>query len=221
MKSEDFVDQLLVANTHDTVLCFSSRGKVYWIRVFELPQASRAARGSPIVNLLPLGDGERITTILPLNDFQQDGFVLMATARGLIKKTALSAYSRPRSTGLIAVELLPDDTLVGVAVTDGQQHLMLASNNGKSVRFDESQVRAMGRAARGVIGMRLSPDDRVISAHERESRDGVDGNREWFWEMYPSVRVPGEGARHKRRHLNPNLDPQRRSGCRTIGECER
>jgi DNA gyrase subunit A len=163
MKSEDFIDQLIVANTHDTVLCFSSHGKVYWIRVFELPQAGRTARGSPIVNVFPLEEGERITAILPMTDFKQKGFVVMATSRGLVKKTELASYSRPRSTGLIAIELLPEDTLVGVAITDGSQDILLASNNGKAVRFNEGQVRAMGRVARGVIGMRLAPEDRIIS----------------------------------------------------------
>ena len=163
MKSEDFIDRLFVANTHDQILCFSSRGKVYWRRVYELPQASRTARGSPIVNLLPLEDAERISAILPVQDFSQSGFVLMATARGLIKKTELSEFSRPRASGIIAIDLLDQDRLVGAAITDGERDILLASSGGKVVRFSERQVRSMGRTARGVIGMRLSEAERIIS----------------------------------------------------------
>jgi DNA gyrase subunit A len=163
MKEEDFIDRLFVANTHDTILCFSNRGKVYWMRVYELPQASRQARGRPIVNLLPLDEGERINAVLPLQSFDQPGFVLMATASGLIKKTPLKDFSRPRSTGIIAIDLIEDDHLVGVAITDGKRQLMLASSGGKVIHFNESDVRAMGRTARGVIGMRISAEERIIS----------------------------------------------------------
>jgi DNA gyrase subunit A len=163
MKEEDFIDRLFVANTHDTILCFSNRGKVYWMRVYELPQASRQARGRPIVNLLPLDEGERINAVLPLQSFDQPGFVLMATASGLIKKTPLKDFSRPRSTGIIAIDLIEDDHLVGVAITDGNRQLMLASSGGKVIHFNESDVRAMGRTARGVIGMRISAEERIIS----------------------------------------------------------
>jgi DNA gyrase subunit A len=163
MKEEDFVDQLFVANTHDTILCFSSRGKMYWLRVYHLPEASRTARGKPIVNLLPLEEGERISAILPLKDFQQPGFVLMATASGLVKKTPLQDFSRPRAAGIIAIDLVEDDRLVGVAITDGERDVMLASSGGKMIRFNESEVRPMGRNARGVIGMRIPGDQRIIS----------------------------------------------------------
>ena len=162
-KQEDFVERLFVANTHDTVLFFSSRGKVYWVRVYELPRAARTARGKPMVNILPLDGGERITTILPMSAVDQDGFVLMATSLGIVKKTPCAHFSRPRSTGLIAVDLLDDDRLVGVAVTDGGCDVMLATSDGKLIRFPESDVRAMGRNARGVRGIRLAHEARVIS----------------------------------------------------------
>ena len=162
-KEEDFVERLFVANTHDTVLFFSSRGKVYWVRVYELPRAARTARGKPMVNILPLEEGERISAILPMSEVDQDGFVLMATSFGIVKKTPCVDFSRPRSTGLIAVDLLDDDRLVGVAVTDGSRDVMLATNDGKLIRFPESDVRAMGRTARGVRGIRLEHGARVIS----------------------------------------------------------
>ena len=162
-KEEDFVERLFVANTHDTVLFFSSRGKVYWVRVYELPRAARTARGKPIVNILPLDTGERISAILPMSEFEHDGFVLMATSSGLVKKTPCADFSRPRSTGLIAVDLLDGDRLVGIAVTSGHRDVMLATSNGKLIRFPESDVRAMGRTARGVRGIRLDPGTRVIS----------------------------------------------------------
>ena len=163
MKDEDFIDQLFVANTHDTILCFSSWGKLYWLRVYDLPQASRTARGRPIVNLLPLGEQERISAIRPLKELQQSGYLLMATARGLVKKTPLTEFSRPRSTGIIAIELMDNDRLVGVAITDGERDVMLASSGGKMIRFNEREVRAMGRAARGVIGMRIVEHESIIS----------------------------------------------------------
>jgi len=162
-KEEDFVERLFVANTHDTVLFFSSRGKVYWVRVYQLPRAARTARGKPMVNILPLEEGERISAILPMSEVDQDGFVLMATASGIVKKTPCVDFSRPRSTGLIAVDLLDDDRLVGVAVTDGTRDVMLATSDGKLIRFPESDVRAMGRTARGVRGMRLGRGAQVIS----------------------------------------------------------
>ena len=162
-KEEDFVERLFVANTHDTVLFFSSRGKVYWVRVYELPRAARTARGKPMVNILPLDGGERISAILPMRDVDRDGFVLMATSLGIVKKTPCIDFSRPRSTGLIAVDLLDDDRLVGVAVTDGERDVMLATSDGKLIRFPESDVRAMGRTARGVRGIRLGRGARVIS----------------------------------------------------------
>jgi DNA gyrase subunit A len=163
MKDEDFVDKLFVANTHDTLLCFSSMGQLYWLKVYRLPQAGRGARGKPIVNLLPLDPEERITAVLPIREYQDDRYVFMATAAGTVKKTPLSAFSRPRAAGIIAVALDPGDKLVGVAITDGLRDVMLCSSSGKAVRFPEDDVRAMGRTAAGVRGIRLPPDDEVIS----------------------------------------------------------
>ena len=163
MKDEDFVDRLFVANTHDHLLCFSSRGKVYWLRVYELPPGGRTARGSPIVNLLPLESGERISAVLPVKDFGGTGYVFMATERGLTKKTLLSEFSRPRSSGIIAIDLLPADRLIGVAITDGERDVMLASSGGRICRFHERRVRPMGRTARGVIGMHIAERERIIS----------------------------------------------------------
>ncbi len=162
-KDEDFVDQLFLASTHDTILCFSSQGRIYWLKVYELPQAGRNARGKPIVNLLPLEPGERINAVLPIREYTADRFVFMATSRGTVKKTPLTEFSRPRANGIIAVDLRDDDQLVGVAITDGNQDVMLFSSNGKAIRFNEALVRAMGRTACGVRGIRLGQDQRVIS----------------------------------------------------------
>jgi DNA gyrase subunit A len=158
VKQEDFIDKLFVANTHDTILCFSSRGKVYWLKVYELPQASRMARGKPIVNLLPLEEGERINAILPVREFTEDSYIFMATSTGLVKKTLLSEFARPRSNGKIALELVEGDRLIDVAVTDGNSEIMLFSTAGKAIRFRESDVRPMGRTARGVRGIKLAKD---------------------------------------------------------------
>ncbi len=163
MKDEDFIDKLFIANTHDTILCFSSRGRVYWKKVYELPQASRISRGKPIINLLPLEEGERINAILPVREFEEDRFVFMATSSGVVKKTSLKNFSRPRSNGIIAVELRDGDQLIGVDITDGEKDIMLFASNGKVVRFSESKVRAMGRTACGVRGIRLAEGERVIS----------------------------------------------------------
>ncbi|WP_222709885.1 DNA gyrase subunit A [Reinekea thalattae] len=163
LKDEDFIEHLLVANTHDTVLCFSNFGKVYWLRVFEIPQASRAAKGRPMVNLLPLDAEERVTAILPIREYDADHFIFMATANGTVKKTSLDSFSRPRSSGLIALSLDEGDHLVGVALTDGEREVMLLSDAGKVVRFKEEHVRAMGRTARGVRGIQLESGQAVIS----------------------------------------------------------
>jgi DNA gyrase subunit A len=162
-KDEDFVDKMFVASTHDTILCFSSRGRIYWLKVYELPQAGRAARGKPIINLLPLEEGERINAILPVREYEEDKYVFMATAAGTVKKTPLTDFSRPRASGIIAVDLLDDDQLVGVALTDGQRDIMLFSSAGKVVRFKEEKVRSMGRVSRGVRGIRLGEGQKVIS----------------------------------------------------------
>ncbi|MFH0341302.1 MAG: DNA gyrase subunit A [Chromatiales bacterium] len=163
MKEEDFIEKLFVASTHDTILCFSNRGRAYWLKAYELPQAGRAARGKPMVNLLPLENEERITAILPIKSFEQDRFLVMATSRGVVKKCPLVEFSRPRASGIIAIDLSDGDRLVGVALTDGRQDLMLFSTSGKAVRFSETEVRAMGRAARGVRGIRLRTGHAVIS----------------------------------------------------------
>ncbi|MCG8707058.1 DNA topoisomerase (ATP-hydrolyzing) subunit A [Brenneria sp. 4F2] len=163
IKEEDFIDRLLVANTHDTILCFSSRGRLYWMKVYQLPEASRGARGRPIVNLLPLEPDERITAILPVREYEEGRHVFMATASGTVKKTALTDFSRPRSAGIIAVNLNDGDELIGVDLTDGGNEVMLFSAEGKVVRFNESAVRSMGRTATGVRGINLQGDDRVVS----------------------------------------------------------
>jgi DNA gyrase subunit A len=163
MKEEDFVDKLFVANTHDTLLCFSSAGKLYWLKVYQLPQASRGSRGKPIVNLLPLHEDERITAVLPIHEFEENKFVFMTTAQGTVKKTSLEAFSRPRQAGIIAIELDGSDRLVGVDITDGTRQIILCSSGGKAIRFDENDVRPMGRTAAGVRGIRLPPSEEVIS----------------------------------------------------------
>lgn len=163
MKDEDFIERLLVANTHDTILCFSTRGRVYWMKTYQLPLATRTARGKPIVNLLPLEDNERITAILPITDFEDDKFVFMATRNGTVKKTPLVDYSRPRANGIIALNLADNDELIGVDITDGHQDILLFSDAGKVVRFKEEQVRSMGRTATGVRGIKLLPEQRVVS----------------------------------------------------------
>ncbi|MBP3141763.1 DNA topoisomerase (ATP-hydrolyzing) subunit A [Aliivibrio fischeri] len=163
MKDEDFIERLLVANTHDNILCFSTRGKAYSLKVFQLPQASRTARGKPIVNILPLEEGERITAILPVSEYSEDKFIFMATGDGTVKKTSLDQFAKVRANGLIAVNLREDDSLIGVDITDGSSEIMLFSKAGKVVRFNEEQVRGMGRTASGVRGMKLSGEDQVVS----------------------------------------------------------
>lgn len=163
VKDEDFIEHMLVASTHDTILCFTNHGKVYWLRVFQIPPASRASRGRPIVNILPLGEGEHITAILPVKEYREDEYIFMATENGTVKKTPLMDFSRQRSSGLIAIELEEGNTLVGAAVTDGARDVMLFGSGGKAIRFQESDVRAMGRTARGVRGIKLRPGEKVIS----------------------------------------------------------
>ncbi len=163
MKDEDFIEKLLVCSTHDTILCFSSKGKVYWLRTFELPQAGRGARGRPIINILPLDENEKISSILPIQSYDSEKYVFMATASGLVKKTSLEQFSRPRKGGIIAVDLLDDDALIGTVITDGNNDLMLFSDAGKVIRFHEKDVRAMGRTARGVRGMKLGEAQKVMT----------------------------------------------------------
>jgi DNA gyrase subunit A len=163
VKEDDFVDHLFIANTHDYMLCFSTRGRCYWLKVYEVPQGSRTSRGKPIVNLFPLEEGEKITAVLPVKQFDEQHFVFMATAQGTVKKTPLTDFSNPRKAGIIAVGLDDGDFLIGVAITDGSYDVMLFSDSGKAVRFAEGDVRGMGRAARGVRGMQLDDGQAVIS----------------------------------------------------------
>ncbi|WP_085480985.1 DNA gyrase subunit A [Paraburkholderia susongensis] len=163
MKEDDWIDTLFIANTHDHILCFSNRGRVYWVKVYEVPQGSRNSRGRPIVNMFPLQEGEKITVVLPVKEFSADKFVFMATALGTVKKTPLEAFSRPLRKGIIAVGLDEGDYLIGAAITDGQHDVMLFSDSGKAVRFDENDVRPMGREARGVRGMQLEDGQNVIA----------------------------------------------------------
>jgi DNA gyrase subunit A len=163
VKDEDFIDKLFVAHTHDTVLCFSNRGKVYWLKVYELPQAGRNARGKPMVNLLPLEEGEKINAVLPVKQFDEQHFVFMATSQGTVKKTPLTAFSRPRTSGIIAVDLRDNDQLVGVALTDGSKEVILVSSGGKAIRFPESEVRPMGRDAAGVRGIKLGDGQTLVA----------------------------------------------------------
>ena len=164
VKGEDFVTRMLIANTHDTLLCFSNAGKVYQLKVYQIPPASRTSRGKPIINIIPtLDEGERITAMLSVKEFDENHFVFMATRRGIVKKTALSEFARPRSVGLRAIELRDDDTLIGTAITDGERDIMLVSSSGKTVRFNESRVRVMGRQARGVRGIRMQAGAEMIS----------------------------------------------------------
>jgi DNA gyrase subunit A len=162
VKEDDFIERLFVAHLHDYLLCFSNRGKLYWLKVFEVPAGSRSARGKPVVNMFPLEEGEKITAVVPVKEFDQEHYVFMATSKGTVKKTALDEFSRPRPSGIIAVGLDEGDYLVGAALTDGKYDVMLFSSAGKAVRFEESDVRPMGRQAGGVRGMRLGEGQRVV-----------------------------------------------------------
>jgi DNA gyrase subunit A len=170
-KEDDFVEKLFIANTHDYILCFSNRGRVYWLKVYEVPQGSRISRGKPMVNVLQMEEDERINAILPVKAFDDSHYVFMATANGVVKKTPLSEFSRPMRRGIIAVGLDEGDYLIGVSITDGKHDVMLFSDGGKAVRFDENDVRAVGRAARGVIGMRLQSGQKVISLLVAENEE--------------------------------------------------
>jgi DNA gyrase subunit A len=163
MKEEDFVEYLIAAYTHDTVLCFTNRGKVYWLKVYQLPQANRAARGRPIVNILPLAEGEKVNAFLPVREYLDNQYVVMATSMGLIKKVSLVNFSRPRSSGIIAIDLNEGDYLVQADITDGNHDVMLFTDAGKVVRFPETKVRCMGRQASGVRGVKLQDGQKVVS----------------------------------------------------------
>ncbi|HSR02360.1 MAG TPA: DNA gyrase C-terminal beta-propeller domain-containing protein, partial [Methylophilaceae bacterium] len=162
-KEDDFIDKLFVANTHDYILCFSSLGQVYWLKVYEVPQGSRIGRGKPIVNLFPLAEGEKINAILPVKEFTDNEFIFMTTAKGTVKKTALSEFSKPRKSGIIAIKLDDGDFLIGAEITNGENDIVLVSDAGKAVWFSEDDVRPMGRATRGVRGMKLGPKQQVLS----------------------------------------------------------
>ncbi|WP_297527212.1 DNA gyrase subunit A [Thiohalobacter sp.] len=190
VKEEDFVDKLFIASTHDTILCFSSRGKAYWLKVYQLPQAGRAARGKPIVNLLPLEEDERINAVLPVREYADDQYIFMATASGTVKKTPLSAFSRPRSSGIIALELREGDRLVDVALTDGERDVMLFSDAGKAIRFHESDVRPMGRTAAGVRGIRLQPEQRLIALIIADEGDVLTATENGYGKRTPVDEYP-------------------------------
>lgn len=200
MKEDDFIERLLVANTHDTILCFSSRGRLYWLKVYQLPEASRGSRGRPIVNILPLEENERITAILPVASYDEDKFVVMATAGGIVKKTALTEFSRPRSNGIIAVNLRDEDELIGVDITDGSNEIMLFSSQGRVVRFAETAVRSMGRLATGVRGIKLaltndmSEDESAVEIEE-VSDDNAEETLDLNIDKVVSLVIPkNEGA---------------------------
>ena len=195
-KDDDFIDRLFSANTHDFILCFSNRGRVYWLKVYNVPQGGRASRGKPIVNLVPLLEHEKITAILPVKEFVQDRFVFMATAKGTVKKTPLSEFSRPRPSGIIAVDLDDGDFLVGAALTDGKHDVMLFSSGGKAVRFEEADVRPMGRNAHGVRGMSLDRGQTVISmlVAEDEEQSVLTATENGYGKRTPIV----EHTRHGR-----------------------
>ena len=199
-KEDDWIDQLFIANTHDWILCFSNRGRLYWLKVWEVPSGSRGSRGRPIVNMFPLAEGEKITVVLPLTGearrFPADRYVFMATAHGVVKKTALDEFSNPRKAGIIAVDLDEGDYLIGAALTDGQHDVMLFSDGGKAVRFDENDVRPMGRQARGVKGMTLEEGQRVIAmlVAEDESQSVLTATENGYGKRTPI----GEYTRHGR-----------------------
>jgi DNA gyrase subunit A len=196
MREDDWIDQLFIANTHDTILCFSNRGRLYWLKVWEVPQGARTARGKPIVNMFPLTEDEKITVVLPISEYDAQHFVFMATAMGTVKKTALTDFSNPRKAGIIAVDLDPGDYLIGAAITDGQHDVMLFSDAGKAVRFDENDVRPMGRTARGVRGMQLDDGQQVIAmlVAEDEQQSVLTATENGFGKRTPIT----EYTRHSR-----------------------
>jgi DNA gyrase subunit A len=193
VKDEDFIEKFFVAHTHDTLLCFSNRGKIYWLRVFELPQGGRGSRGKPIVNLLPLEEGEKISAVLPVKQFDEQHFVFMATSSGTVKKTPLSAFSRPRPSGIIALDLRGDDHLVGVALTDATREIMLVTSGGKAIRFHEEEVRPMGREAAGVRGVKLGEAQRVIALLVLGEGFVLTASENGYGKLTPLDDFPGHG----------------------------
>jgi DNA gyrase subunit A len=194
-KEDDFIDNLFIANTHDYILCFSNRGRCYWLKVYEVPQGSRASRGKPIVNLLPLEEGEKINAVLPVSEFVEDKFVFFATADGTVKKTPLAQFANPRTKGIIAIALDEGDFLIGVALTDGKHDVMLFSDEGKAVRFDENDVRAMGRDTRGVRGMNLAKGGKVIAllVAENEQQSVLTATENGYGKRTPIVEYTRHG----------------------------
>jgi DNA gyrase subunit A len=194
-KEDDFIEKLFMANTHDYVLCFSNKGKAYWLKVYEVPQGSRNSRGKPIVNLLKMDDDERINAILPVSEFREDCYIFFATQEGVVKKTSLSEYSRPRPSGIIAVDLDLGDRLIGVALTDGKHDVMLFSDEGKAVRFDENDVRPMGRGARGVRGMNIAKGGKVIAllVAENESQSVLTATENGYGKRTPITEYTRHG----------------------------
>jgi DNA gyrase subunit A len=194
-KEDDFIEKLFMANTHDYVLCFSNKGKAYWLKVYEVPQGSRNSRGKPIVNMLKMDDDERINAILPVSEFRDDSYIFFATQEGVVKKTALSEYSRPRPSGIIAVDLDEGDRLIGVALTDGKHDVMLFSDEGKAVRFDENDVRPMGRGARGVRGMNIARGGKVIAllVAENESQSVLTATENGYGKRTPITEYTRHG----------------------------
>ncbi len=194
-KEDDFIDSLFIANTHNYILCFSNRGRVYWLKVYEVPQGSRISRGKPIVNLLPLEEGEKINAVLPVSEFAEDKYVFFATTNGTVKKTPLTDFSRPMKRGIIAINLDEGDHLIGVEVTDGKHDVMLFSNGGKAVRFDENDVRPTGRASRGVRGMKLAPKQQVISllVAENEQQSVLTATENGYGKRSPIVEYTRHG----------------------------
>jgi DNA gyrase subunit A len=195
MKEDDFIERLFVAHSHDYLLCFSNRGRLYWLKVYEVPAGSRTARGRPIVNMFPLEEGEKITAVVPVKEFDENHYVFMATSQGTVKKTPLADFSRPRPSGIIAVGLDQDDYLVGAALTDGKYDVMLFSSDGKGVRFEEANVRPMGRQATGVRGMRLGEAQRVVCmlAANDESRSVLTATEKGFGKRTPIAEYPRHG----------------------------
>src|SRR3954449_4383919 len=195
MKEDDFIERLFVAHSHDYLLCFSNRGQLYWLKVFEVPAGSRTSKGKPLVNVFPLEEGEKITAVVPVKEFDENHFVFMATAQGTVKKTPLAEFSRPRPSGIIAVGLDEHDYLVGAALTDGKYDVMLFSSEGKAVRFEEGDVRPMGRQATGVRGMKLGEGGRVVCmlvAHD-ESKSVLTATENGFGKRTPIAEYTRHG----------------------------
>jgi len=218
-KDDDWVDQLFIANTHDTILCFSDRGRVYWLKVWEVPQGSRASRGRPIVNMFPLAENEKITVVLPIKTFDDEHYVFMATSQGTVKKTALSDFSNPRKAGIIAVDLDEGDYLIGAAVTDGEHDVMLFSDAGKAVRFSEGDVRAMGRTARGVRGMALEEGQKVIAmlVADDERRSVLTATENGYGKRTPLIDAHPPRPRHQGHDCHPVVRAQWPDGGRHPG----